>query len=93
MTFKLNIDTDYIFLSCIFLCIHILLLPSSISYLPACVILCVYIFRQRKEREAFLDKLSYELCAEISEEVITQCTREMADVEIKLVYNIMLILY
>ncbi|XP_053352443.1 germinal-center associated nuclear protein [Clarias gariepinus] len=40
--------------------------------------------RQRKEREAFLDKLSYELCAEISEEVITQCTREMADVEIKL---------
>lgn len=40
--------------------------------------------RRRKEREAFLDKLSSELCAEISEEVLTQCTREMADMEIKL---------
>lgn len=40
--------------------------------------------RRRREREAFLDKLSSELCAEISEEVLTQCTREMADMEIKL---------
>ncbi|XP_060732789.1 germinal-center associated nuclear protein [Tachysurus vachellii] len=40
--------------------------------------------RRRREREAFLDKLSSELCAEISEEVLSQCTREMADIEIKL---------
>ncbi|KAI5628091.1 germinal-center associated nuclear protein [Silurus asotus] len=40
--------------------------------------------RRRKEREAFLDKLSFELCGEISEEVLTQCTREMAAEEIKL---------
>lgn len=35
-----------------------------------------------------MDKLSSELCAEISEEVLIQCTREMADMEIKLVYSI-----
>ncbi|TSK92908.1 Germinal-center associated nuclear protein [Bagarius yarrelli] len=40
--------------------------------------------RRRKEREALLDKLSSELCTEISEEVLAQCTREMAAGEVKL---------
>ncbi|XP_026851591.2 LOW QUALITY PROTEIN: germinal-center associated nuclear protein [Electrophorus electricus] len=39
--------------------------------------------RQRLEHEAFLDELSSDLCAEITEEVLTQCTRETADAEIK----------
>ncbi|XP_072541729.1 germinal-center associated nuclear protein [Salminus brasiliensis] len=39
--------------------------------------------RRRQEHEAFLDKLSSELCTEISEEVLTQCSQEVADAEIK----------
>ncbi|KAI4878707.1 hypothetical protein NFI96_013487 [Prochilodus magdalenae] len=39
--------------------------------------------RQRQEREALLDKLSLELCSEISKEVLTQYTKEIVDGEIK----------
>ncbi|XP_076858543.1 germinal-center associated nuclear protein [Brachyhypopomus gauderio] len=39
--------------------------------------------RRRQEHEAYLDRLSLELCANITEEVLTQCTMATASEEIK----------